>query len=610
MAQQRRQAYRSRAAVEAGDAARGETDAANVASTVKTDAVTAGLVHGGDRYKGTARASSRLKASQARQRKAGAADADTAGAKDCDAKAASNGEGVAAEGGRGADSLAYSSEEKSRIQRSRHLKAAIVDWAAGELDDSEELEGVDGMRRDGQAIVRAASAMRERRLARMSGTDSTVSGTKTANGASRAEAATFRKTASSNNVAAPKSNAQAPRAASGTRAAKGSQAEAQSAKRIQQRRGWLSARAAQEQAGTASGAARSAQAAKAAATTRRAAGAKTLAAAAGSAAAPAAGVLAGVLCFVLSALLVGQMVSSLFGFWDNEARKVSLEGLPPYITAEMVEAALECQEKYGHPAGCTIAQIICESGMGDHLSGLATQDRNLFGIKWAGSFLGCPEVSGKSAWSTQEEYGGVLVTIMDDFTSFNSYTDCIKFRSRVLLANSRYADNALIKEAIATKSSDKMAEGLKDAGYATSSAYVSSLKSALDTYNLRRFDGLSLTDYKKGVANGNKVLEAAMSQLGVPYVWGGTTPGVGLDCSGLTQWCYAQAGVSIPRNSENQAAAGRKVPLSEAKPGDILWRPGHVALYVGGDEYIHEPQTGDVCRKATGIAYFTCAVRF
>lgn len=331
-----------------------------------------------------------------------------------------------------------------------------------------------------------------------------------------------------------------------------------------------------------------------------------------SVAAPIAGVLAAVVLVVALALAASQAMSALLGFWGNEAQAQAANnlGLPPYITSEMVEAALECQEEYGHPAGCTIAQTICESGAGDHLSGLATRDNNLFGIKWAASFAAAPEVTGKDSWSTGEEYGGQRVTIMADFTRFRSMRDCIVFRSRVLLRNQRYAGNPLIQEAIAEHDSDKMAEGLKDAGYATDSAYVDTLKSIMATYGLYRLGGMTVEGWRSGSAGGGAIVEAARSQLGVPYVWGGTSPERALDCSRLTQYCYAQAGISIPRNSEAQANAGTKVPPSEARPGDILWRPGHVAIYIGGDQYIHEPHTGDVCRIGTGISYFTCAVRF
>lgn len=114
-----------------------------------------------------------------------------------------------------------------------------------------------------------------------------------------------------------------------------------------------------------------------------------------------------------------------------------------------------------------------------------------------------------------------------------------------------------------------------------------------------------------GSGAGEAAVEAAESQLGVPYVWGGETPGVGFDCSGLTQWAWAQAGVSIPRTSQAQEASvplvwttssGQPLDLSALAPGDLFFyynldgtgTVDHVAMYVGGDTLIQAPFTGTV----------------
>ncbi|MGO5051231.1 C40 family peptidase [Lachnospiraceae bacterium LCP25S3_G4] len=89
---------------------------------------------------------------------------------------------------------------------------------------------------------------------------------------------------------------------------------------------------------------------------------------------------------------------------------------------------------------------------------------------------------------------------------------------------------------------------------------------------------------------GSAIVSAAYSQLGVPYVWGGTSPGVGLDCSGLTQYAHRVAGIRIPRTSGEQLAGGRRV--SDPQPGDIAWTPGHVAIYIGNGQMIEAQQTG------------------
>jgi peptidoglycan DL-endopeptidase CwlO len=99
---------------------------------------------------------------------------------------------------------------------------------------------------------------------------------------------------------------------------------------------------------------------------------------------------------------------------------------------------------------------------------------------------------------------------------------------------------------------------------------------------------------------GTVAVAAAESQLGVPYVWGGETPGVGFDCSGLVAWAWGQAGVSLPHYSGAQMADSTPVPISDLEPGDLLfYGPGgatHVAMYVGGGEMIEAPFTGTVVR--------------
>ena len=77
----------------------------------------------------------------------------------------------------------------------------------------------------------------------------------------------------------------------------------------------------------------------------------------------------------------------------------------------------------------------------------------------------------------------------------------------------------------------------------------------------------------------------ALTQLGVPYQWGGTTPGVGLDCSGLTQWAYHEAGLNLPRLAQEQDV-GAVVDPGSLRPGDLAVWDGHVAMIVGNETMI------------------------
>ena len=106
----------------------------------------------------------------------------------------------------------------------------------------------------------------------------------------------------------------------------------------------------------------------------------------------------------------------------------------------------------------------------------------------------------------------------------------------------------------------------------------------------------------------NKLIDVAKSKLGCPYVWGATGPR-SFDCSGLTQYCYRQIGISIPRTSSEQGRSGTYVSKNNLKPGDLVFfkHPiSHVGLYIGNGQMIHSPQSGDVVKVANiNSSYFS-----
>lgn len=88
-----------------------------------------------------------------------------------------------------------------------------------------------------------------------------------------------------------------------------------------------------------------------------------------------------------------------------------------------------------------------------------------------------------------------------------------------------------------------------------------------------------------------ELIAIAKQYQGVPYRSGGSTPS-GFDCSGFTKYVYAQIGVTLPRSSAAQRNAGTRVSRADAKPGDLIWSPGHVGIYLGGNLQIDAPRPG------------------
>jgi cell wall-associated NlpC family hydrolase len=103
-------------------------------------------------------------------------------------------------------------------------------------------------------------------------------------------------------------------------------------------------------------------------------------------------------------------------------------------------------------------------------------------------------------------------------------------------------------------------------------------------------------------------IEAAKTQIGVPYKWAGETPATGFDCSGLVLWAWRHGGKSLPHSSRSMYSMSTKISLSQAQPGDLVFYGesgiSHVALYIGNNQIIHSPRTGSVVH-ITSVNYWS-----
>jgi cell wall-associated NlpC family hydrolase len=97
----------------------------------------------------------------------------------------------------------------------------------------------------------------------------------------------------------------------------------------------------------------------------------------------------------------------------------------------------------------------------------------------------------------------------------------------------------------------------------------------------------------RGEALGEAIVQTALRYLGVPYVFGGTDPSTGMDCSAFVQMVFAQYGVRLPRTAREQAQVGTIIPLDQLQPGDRLYFQcknsyvDHCGIYAGNGYFIH-----------------------
>lgn len=286
--------------------------------------------------------------------------------------------------------------------------------------------------------------------------------------------------------------------------------------------------------------------------------------------------------------------------------------------ASIGEEARQIGQEHNIYASVMIAQAILESGSGSSSLSQAPYN-NLFGIK--GSWTDKNGEKHSVNFNTQEDDGsGNLYTINDSFRAYNTTSDSLEDYAKLLTDTEDGMGSYYARAWKSNTSSYKDACSALQGTYATDTFYASKLEGIIEAYDLTRFD--EKLDYeldgeiydpesKEADENGYRKLtmkdyanlEAEVtSHLGTPYVWGGSNPEQGFDCSGLTSYVYKKVfDIDISRTTYTQALMGEPVDFKDLRMGDLLFFEDntgahHTAMYLGDGYYIQAPHEGDVVK--------------
>ena len=215
-----------------------------------------------------------------------------------------------------------------------------------------------------------------------------------------------------------------------------------------------------------------------------------------------------------------------------------------------------------------------------------------------------PVVAPDAALASESVSAPASATVRFEHTAFHPASSTVP--ARPVAASTR--DITTISRSLAGNAyrADLRAQAARHAAAVAHAAAVSS-RAAHTTTSTARTSTSSGTTHATTHASssvsgrGASVVAIASRYLGVPYVYGGSSPR-GFDCSGLTMYVYAQLGISLPRSAAAQYGATTRIARSQAVPGDLIFfftggTVTHVAIYLGGNMMLAAPHTGDVVKR-------------